>query len=299
MYEAFYGLREMPFSVMPDPRYAYRSLNHKIAEGRMRFAADYQSGLAVLTGPVGCGKTTCANMLVADWADDATKAVAYLPTADDRGRSAFLRLIMDGFGVQSARNYADNKRLLERFLLEEYKAGRHAILVIDEAQKIHSDNFDVMVDLTNFQTATEKFITLILIGQDTFSNKLRMASKDAFCSRIAFTGHLDPLSYEDAIGMIGHRLTVGGALVASRPSDPGMNEPIMPDLRPLLDDEAVVEVYKITKGVPRDICVFLSSLFLDGYITNHKPIPAAMVRTTLSEMSRMKKWPVEIKEQAK
>ena len=62
MYEAFYGLREMPFSVMPDPRYAYRSLNHKIAEGRMRFAADYQSGLAVLTGPVGCGKTTCANI---------------------------------------------------------------------------------------------------------------------------------------------------------------------------------------------------------------------------------------------
>ena len=292
MYEEFYGLKEMPFSVMPDPRYAFRSLGHKVAEGRMRFAADYKSGLAVLTGPVGCGKTTIANMLVADWADDHAKVVAYLPTADDRGKSAFLRLVMDGFGVDTVRNYADNRRALERFLLDQHAAGRHAVLVIDEAQKIHPDNIDTIVDLTNFQTATEKFLTIILFAQDNFANKLRL--KEAFTSRIAFTGHLDPLSFDDMRGMIAHRLRVGGATIPERPGAHGDPEA---DLTRFLTEDALVDVFKTTKGVPRDTCVFLSALFLDGFITNEKPVTAALVAGTLKEMSRMKKWPVSVKEE--
>jgi general secretion pathway protein A len=289
MYEPFFGLKEIPFTVMPDPRFAFRSLGHKLAEGRMRFAADYKAGLAVLTGPVGSGKTTTANMLMTDWEDDPSKSVAYLPTADDRGRAAFLKRVMDGFGIEStARNYGANRSILERFLLEEHKAGRHAVLVIDEAQKIHPENFDTLVDLTNFQTATEKFLTIILIAQDNFSNKLR--TKDAFTSRIAFTGHLDPLSFDDFQGMIAHRLTVAGAKLKNKPAK-GDAEP-MPNLSAFLTDEALVEVYRITKGVPRDVCMFLSTLFLDAFVIDSKPITQEQVTKTLTEMARLKKWPV-------
>jgi general secretion pathway protein A len=289
MYEEYFGLREMPWTVMPDPRYAYRSLGHKLAEGKMRFAADYKSGLAVLTGPVGCGKTTIANMLVADWSEDASKNVAYLPTADDRGRAAFLKRIMEGYGLTSAkRNYGDNRALLERFLLDEHKAGRHAVVVIDEAQKIHPDNFETLTDLTNFQTATDKFLTLILIAHDNFANKIR--GKDSFTSRIAFTGHLDPLSFDDMQGMIGHRLKVGGATVGDKKAKPG--EDALPDLSPFLTDAALVEVYNITKGVPRDICIFLGALFLDAFVADSKPVPVDLVKRTLDDMSRLKKWPV-------
>jgi len=293
MYEEYFGLKEMPFSVMPDPRYAYRSLGHKLAEGRMRFAADYKSGLAVLTGPIGCGKTTIANMLVADWSEDAAKTVAYLPTADDRGKAAFIKRVMDGFGVQSERNYrnyADNRAVLERFLLEEHKAGRHAILVIDEGQKIHPDNLDTLTDMTNFQTATDKFLTIILFAQDNFANKIR--GKDAFTSRIAFTGHLDPLSFDDMRGMIAHRLRIGGAKVKDLPHPKG--EESLPDLSPFLADDAVVEVFNITRGVPRDVCIFLGALFVDSFVTDTKPITRALVQGTLVEMSRLKKWPVEV-----
>lgn len=295
MYEQFFGLKEMPFSVMPDPRYAYRSLGHKIAEGKMRFAADHKSGLAVLTGPIGAGKTTIANMLVADWSDDTGKTIAYLPTADDRGRAAFVRRVMDGFGVQTQRvyrNYADNRDALERYLLETHNKGLHAVLVIDEAQKIHPDNFDTLTDFTNFQTATEKFLTIILIAQDNFSNKLR--GKDAFTSRIAFTGHLDPLSPDDMARMIAHRLRIGGAKVRDKPAP--KDEDAVPDLSAYLTNEALVEVFKITKGVPRDVCIFLSALFLDGYVRDEKPISGDLVKTTLADMSRMKKWPVEVKD---
>ncbi len=289
MYESFFGLKEIPFTVMPDPRFAYRSLGHKLAEGRMRFAADYKAGLAVLTGPVGSGKTTTANMLINDWDGDPTKAVAYLPTADDRGRAAFLKRVMDGFGIQqSARNYAANRSILETFLLEAHKAGRHAVLVIDEAQKIHPENFDTIVDLTNFQTATEKFITIILIAQDNFANKLR--TKDAFTSRIAFTGHLDPLSFDDFQGMIAHRLTVAGAKLKNKPAKGTADS--MPNLTAFLTDDALVEVYRITKGVPRDVCMFLSTLFLDAFVIDSKPITKEQVSNTLMEMARLKKWPV-------
>ncbi len=298
MYEEFFGLREMPFSVMPDPRFAYRSMGHKVAEARMRFAADYKAGLAVLTGPVGCGKTTIANMLVADWADDTDKSVAYLPTADDRGRAAFLRRIMDGFGTQPERvfrNYGDNRDALERFLLNEHTASRHAVLVIDEAQKIHPDNFDTLTDLTNFQTATEKFVTVILFAQDNFANKLR--TKDAFTSRIAFTGHLDPLSFEDMQGMIAHRLSVAGATIPEkRPKRGEKRDELLPDLSAFLTDEAVLEVFQITKGVPRDVCIFLSALFLDSFVRDQKPVPGELVKATLAEMARMKKWPVKVAE---
>ena len=205
----------------------------------MRFAADHRSGLAVLTGPIGSGKTTTANLLVRDWSEDAGKAVAFLPTADDRGRAAFLRRIMDGFGVVShARNYADNRDQLERFLLDTHKSGKHAILVIDEAQKIHSENFDTLTDLTNFQTATEKFLTIILFAQDNLQPKL--VRKDAFTSRIAFEAHLDPLSYEDMRLMVAHRLRVGGAKVG------GADE--APDLSPFIADAALVDIYKTTRG---------------------------------------------------
>lgn len=294
MYEQFYGLRELPFSVMPNPRFAFRSLGHKMAEGRMRFAADHHSGLAVLTGPVGSGKTTVANMLINDWEDDPSKIVAYLPTAEERGRAAFLRMILNGFGVDTtARNYSVIRGHMETFLLDQYKAGKHAVLVLDEAQRIHSDNFDTLTDLTNFQTATEKFLTIILFAQDNLVNKLRL--KDAFCSRIAFTGHLDPLSYDDTVGMIAHRLTTAGATVPEREVKQGRRKELLPDLRPYLTDEAMIEIYKITKGVPRDVCVFLSALFLDGYLRNERPLDIALVRSSFEEMRKMKKWPVSDK----
>ncbi len=298
MYEEYFGIKEIPFSVMPDPRYAYRSLGHKIAEGKMRFAADHKSGLAVLTGPIGAGKTTIANMLVADWEEDPDKTVAYIPTADDRGRAAFLKRIMDGFGIvieKPSRNYADNRTHLERFLIEEYKAGRHAVLVIDEAQKIHADNFETLVDLTNFQTATDKFITLILFAQDNFGNKLRL--KDNFTSRIAFTGHLDPLDPDDMRGMIAHRLMIAGAKLDTIPGSKGQDA--QADLSSFITEDALIELWKITKGVPRDVCIFLSSAFVEAYIRNSKPVDADLVRSVLVDMSRLKKWPVNIKETTK
>ena len=243
----------------------------------MRYAADQKRGLAVLTGPVGSGKTTCANQLQLTWDEDKAKTVGFLPSASVRTPAAFLRLVLEAFGQQPTRTASDNRRFLELFLMNEYKEGRHPILLLDEGQNISPENIDTIADLTNFQTARTKLITVVMLAQDNLANKLER--KEAFRSRIAVIGHLDPLSFEDMCGMISHRLvTAGGAA----------------DLSKYFEQPALIEVYNTTKGIPRDICILCDACFVNGYVRDQRVISAALVERTVGEMSREKKWPIQV-----
>jgi general secretion pathway protein A len=281
IYEEFYGLRETPFSVQPDPRFAYASVEHKVAVAKMRYAADQKRGLAVLTGPVGSGKTTIANQLVMTWDTDPGKRVAFLPGANVRLPAAFLRLVLEAFGTVPVRTESDNRRLLERFLLDEYHAQRHPILLLDEGQNIPSKNIDTIADLTNFQTAQTKLITIVMLAQDNLPRKL--ATKEAFRSRIAVVGHLDPLSLAEMREMIAFRIaTAGGG-----------------PLETYFEEDALWEVHNITKGVPRDICVLCDALFVNGYVRDQRMMSLPLVHRTFKEMAKEKRWPVQLKETQK
>ncbi|HXG24680.1 MAG TPA: AAA family ATPase [Chthonomonadales bacterium] len=276
IYESFYSLRETPFSVQPDPRFAYPSAEHKVAIAKMRYAADQKRGLAVLTGPVGSGKTTIAHQLLGTWEEDPTKTVAFLPSAPARLPAGFLRLVLEGFGIEPTRTEADNRRFLERFLLDEFREGRHPILLLDEGQNVSPRNIDTIADLTNFQTARTKLITIVMLAQDNLPNKL--ARKEAFRSRIAVVGHLDPLSFEDTRCMIAHRLaTAGGGPLDS-----------------YFEPQALIEIYNITRGIPRDICVLCDALFVNGYVLNQRVISPALVERTFREMATTKRWPIKL-----
>ncbi len=277
MYEQFYGLRETPFSVQPDPRYAFPSVEHKVSIAKMRYAVDQKRGLAVLTGPVGSGKTTIANGLQMTWDDDPTKTVAFLPGAPVRTPGQFLRLILEAFGTPALRTEAQNRQALERFLLDEYTAGRHPVLLLDEGQNVTSRVIDAISDLTNFQTSQTKLITVVMLAQDNLPKKLER--HDAFRSRIAVVGRLDPLSLEEMTEMIAFRITTAGGGAIDTYFEP----------------QALADVHAITRGVPRDVCVLCDSLFVNGYVRDQRLMTPALVARTLSEMSREKKWPVQLK----
>ena len=132
------------------------------------------------------------------------KASAFLPSATVRTPAAFLRLVCEAFGITPKRTEADNRRLIERFLLDEYNADRHPVLLLDEGQNVSSRNIDTISDLTNFQTAQTKLITVVMLAQDNLPKKLE--NKDAFRSRIAVVGHLDPLTLEEMTDTIAHRI---------------------------------------------------------------------------------------------
>ena len=278
MYEEFYGLRETPFSVQPDPRFAYPSAEHKIAVAKMRYAADGKRGLAVLTGPVGVGKTTISNRLQMTWEEDPSKTVAFLPGAVVRTPAQFLRLVLEAFGIPAKRTEVQNRGEFERFLLDEFAAGRHPILLLDEGQNLASRVIDTISDLTNFQTASTKLVTVVMLAQDNLPKKLER--HDAFRSRIAVVGHLDPLTLDEMRDMIAFRLqTAGGGPIES-----------------YFEEQALADSHAITKGVPRDVCVLCDALFVNGYVRDQRVITAALVARTLSEMSREKKWPVQLKD---
>ena len=244
----------------------------------MGYAADQKRGLAVLTGPVGAGKTTVANQLQLAWSDDPAKTVGFLPSASDRTPAAFLRRVLEAFGQQPTRTAADNLRFLELFLLTEHKEGRHAVLLLDEGQDVHPDNIDTIADLTNFQTARSKLITVVMLAQDNLPNKLER--KDKFRSRIDVIGHLDPLSFEDTCGMIAHRLVAAGG----------------GPLENYFDKESLHEVYNTTRGIPRDICILCDGAFVNGYVRNQRVMDAALLERTVDEMRIEKRWPVQVAE---
>jgi general secretion pathway protein A len=281
MYEEFFGLRETPFSVQPDPRYAYPSIEHKVALAKMRYAVDGKRGLAVLTGPIGIGKTTVANSLQLTWDTDPKKTVAFLPGSPVRTPGQFLRLVLESFGIPAMRTEAMNRGALERFLLDEYQADRHPVLLLDEGQNVASRVIDAISELTNFQTSQTKLITVVMLAQDNLPKKLER--HDAFRSRIAVVGRLDPLSLEEMSDMIAFRIaTAGGG-----------------PLNTYFEDESLAAVHAITKGIPRDVCVLCDSLFVNGYVRDQRLMTPALVQRTLSEMSREKKWPVQIKNTGK
>ncbi len=281
MYEEFYGLRETPFSVQPDPRYAYPSVEHKVSIAKMRYAVDQKRGLAVLTGPVGSGKTTIANGLQMTWDDDPTKTVAFLPGAPVRTPGQFLRLILEAFGTPALRTEAQNRQALERFLLDEYGAGRHPVLLLDEGQNVASRVIDAISDLTNFQTSQTKLITVVMLAQDNLPKKLER--HDAFRSRIAVVGRLDPLDLDEMTDMIAFRITTAGGGAIDT----------------YFEEQALADVHAITRGVPRDVCVLCDALFVNGYVRDQRLMTPALVARTLNEMSREKKWPVQLKNATK
>jgi general secretion pathway protein A len=267
--------------VQPDPKYAFPCMEHKVAIAKMRYAVDQKRGLAVLTGPVGSGKTTIANQLQLTWDTDPTKTVGFLPSANVRLPAAFLRLVLEAFGRETAHTESQNRRLIERFLLDEYNAGRHPVLLLDEGQNVSSKNIDTISDLTNFQTARTKLITVVMLAQDNLPKKL--VYKEAFRSRIAVVGHLDPLTFEEMRDMIAHRIKMAGG---------GPIEEYFEEL-------ALMDVYNITRGVPRDVCVLCDALLVNGYVRDQRLFTQSLVARTLSEMAREKRWPVQIKENQK
>ena len=158
----------------------------------------------------------------------------------------------------------DNKRLIERFLLEQYEAGRHPILLIDEAQNVHPDNIDVLSDLSNFQTAEDKLITIVMLAQDNFPNKLSPQGGVPLADR----RHQQP---RPALlrGHEGH----------DRPPD--HRRRAAESLAKYFTDKALIEIYNTTQGIPRDVCVLCDAAFVNAFVRAEKTVTPEIVAQTL------------------
>ncbi|NQU09353.1 AAA family ATPase [bacterium] len=264
MYKDFYGLREYPFNMTPDPQFLYFSMHHRRALDLLQYGIGDRKGFVVITGEVGAGKTTVCRALL-NRLDDSTKTALILnPTLSD---AQILRAIVDEFRLQPAKTTKkDLYDTINHFLLRELAAGHNAALIIDEAQNLRPRVLEQVRLLSNLETEKEKLLQIVLVGQPELRDLLGRDDLRQLRQRIGLQYHIGSLGPDEVAAYIQHRLGVAG--------ETGR-------LRWTADARALI--HEFSQGVPRLINLLCDKALLAGYVAENWVIDADDIRRAISE----------------
>lgn len=270
-YLSHFGLKLSPFATTPDPRFAYATREHRQALAKIAYYTEERRGIFLLTGQIGTGKTTISQLALNGWRERPDKFLAtHVTDPSPRTEAAFLRLVLASFAQPTTRNVLDLKGILRGFLVEQYKAGRTVVLMLDEAQTIHANNLDTIQALSNEQTQTAKLIQIVLLAQPNFEHKL--THKPALRSRIAGGTTLNPLTLEDAIALLQHRMEVAGG-----------------NFGRIFPQSTHKALYNATNGVPRDLCILCDAAMVNALAVGSKVVDEVALAGALKDL-KFKDW---------
>jgi general secretion pathway protein A len=267
MYTSFFGLNEKPFSITPDPRYLFLSERHGEALAHLVYGVTESGGFIQLTGEVGTGKTTLVRSLLLNrMPDNADVAVVLNPQLSV---VEFLATICEELHIEVLHNKGSAKALtdaLNRHLLAAHAEGRRTILVVDEAQNLTPAVLEEVRMLTNLETAKQKLLQIILIGQEELRDLLARNDLRQLAQRITGRYHLEPLSRDETSAYVEHRLKVAGALGE------------------VFDAGAKREIFRLSQGVPRLVNVICDRALLGGYTQESRRVNARLIRQAAAEV---------------
>ncbi len=265
MYEAYYGFREKPFNLTPDPKYLFLSARHTEAFAHLEFGRRERGGFIVITGEVGTGKTTLARYFLGNLGEQAATAVVLYPALT---AAELLRSILDDLHVPVAGDsLKDLVDALHKFLLESHAAGRNVVLLIDEAQDLSSDVLEQIRLISNLETDTEKLIQIVLMGQSELHEQLSRRELRQLAQRVTARYHLAPLNREETEEYIRHRLRVAGG-----------------EDKVAFTAGALAAIHRNAGGVPRLVNLICDRALLAGYVKATRQVDAAMVRRAAREV---------------
>jgi general secretion pathway protein A len=253
MYESFYGLKEKPFNLTPDPDYLYMSPGHENAYTHLEYAIQESKGFVVVTGEVGSGKTTLINYLLRKIPQAIHVGIINNTFVQPQ---ELLKMICNEFEIQF--EDSDKTVLLTRlygYLLEQFSKRERVVLIIDEAQNLSEKTLEEIRMLSNLESEKDHLIQMILVGQPQLKEKLQRKSLEQFVQRVNVYCHLDALDKVEVENYIHHRLTVAGAQNLD-----------------LFDPEAIKGIYKHSLGIPRLINTLCDAAFVYGYADDVKVI---------------------------
>jgi general secretion pathway protein A len=267
MYLTFFGLNEKPFAITPDPRYLYLSERHAEALAHLLYGINEAGGFVQLTGEVGTGKTTIVRSLLAQTPKNAEIALILNPKMS---APEFLLTICEELGIGVPDSALESRKdlvdILSGYLLRAHAGGRRVVLVVDEAQNLSPEVLEQVRLLTNLETNTQKLLQIILIGQPELRELLARTELRQLAQRITGRYHLKPLSHDETVAYVRHRLRVAGA--TSDIFSPG----------------ALNAVFRLSQGVPRVINVICDRSLLGAYSLDRHRVTGALVRNAAAEV---------------
>jgi general secretion pathway protein A len=268
MYLSFYGLAEKPFSITPDPRYLYLGGRHAEALAHLVYGITEAGGFIQLTGEVGTGKTTVIRSLLAKQPDNTEIALILNPRMN---ASEFVLTLCEELGIMvpddAVGSVKDLIDILNRYLLKAHAQGKRVVLIVDEAQNLTPELLEQVRLLTNLETETQKLLQIILIGQPELREVLARNDLRQVAQRITGRYHLDPLSRDESMAYVKHRLRIAGSTAE------------------IFNSRALAELYRASGGVPRLLNIIGDRALLGGYSEDRHVITAALVRKAASEVS--------------
>lgn len=257
MYEAHFGLREKPFSLLPDPSFLYLSDKHRMALALLQYGLSNQAGFTAITGGIGTGKTTLIRHLLNNMEQNVTVG---LISNTHRSFGELLQWILLAFNLEHAgKSKVELYQTFVDFMIREYAAKRRTVLIVDEAQNMAADTLEELRMLSNVNADKDQVLQVILVGQQQLRDTLRRPDLVQFAQRIAVDYHLTPLTADDTMAYIRHRVTVAG----------GDAE--------LFTDAACAAVHRHSNGVPRLVNLLCDIALVYGYAEQRKQIDADLV----------------------
>jgi len=264
MYKEFYGLREYPFNMTPDPQFLFLSRNHRVALDVLLYGIRERKGFIAITGEVGAGKTTLCRALLSSLDANTKTALILNPNLSD---SQILHAVCDEFRLQPAKTTKkDLYDTINAFLLRELAANHNVALIVDEAQNLRPSVLEQIRLLSNLETEKEKLLQIVLVGQPELRELLARENLRQLKQRIALRHHVAPLAVEEVGEYIQHRWHVAGG-----------------DGRIQWTPEALALIYEYSGGVPRLINVLCDKALLAGYVAETFVIGAPMIQRAIED----------------
>jgi len=265
MYYDFFGFREPPFSIAPDPRYLYLSERHKEALAHLMYGVKGQGGFIVITGEVGTGKTTVSRCFIENAPEHVDIALILNPRLSAR---ELLSAICDEMGVAHPAHATikDLVDLINQDLLAAHAAGRHKVLMIDEAQNLSADVLEQLRLLTNLETAEKKLLQIVLLGQPELQQILALPELRQLNQRVTARYHLNAIGRSELPNYLRYRLSVAGMR------------------GDLFSTAATARLYRESDGIPRLINLISDRALLGAYAEGEHEITTAHIRQAAREV---------------
>jgi general secretion pathway protein A len=265
MYKSFFGLKESPFRVNPDPKYLYLTNEIEEALAGLMHGIKERKGFVTLIGEVGTGKTTLVNRLLDGLRQEQIRTAFIFNSRVNT--TQLLEFILAEFDIQcESRSKSQQLMRLNHWLLERHQAGETVALIIDEAQNLTYPVMEEIRLLTNLETSTDKLLQIVLSGQQELDEKLKLPQLRQLRQRISVRCKTSPLTNEQTHEYIAERLRIAGA-----------------NGNPIFSGKAIDVIHKYAHGIPRVINLLCEHALTGAYVEEQRPIEPALVEDVAKE----------------